>query len=58
MKENSTVANFATVQKEGKRTVERDVEYYKLDVISLLQDLLEYANEVKVWWMMVLRCRD
>ena len=31
--ENPTVANFATVQTEGNRTVERDVEYYSLDVI-------------------------
>ncbi len=31
--ETPTVANFATVQPEGKRTVERDVEYYSLDVI-------------------------
>lgn len=29
----STVANFATVQKEGIRTVARDIEYYNLDVI-------------------------
>ncbi len=28
-----TVANFATVQKEGGRTVERNVDYYNLDVI-------------------------
>ena len=28
-----TVANFATVQIEGDRTVERDIEYYSLDVI-------------------------
>jgi hypothetical protein len=28
-----TVANFATVQTEGERTVTRDVEYYNLDVI-------------------------
>ena len=28
-----TVAKFATVQTEGERTVERDVEYYNLDVI-------------------------
>lgn len=33
LEEISTVAKFATVQKEGKRTVERDVEYYNLDVI-------------------------
>ncbi|MBQ0052334.1 MAG: virulence protein RhuM/Fic/DOC family protein [Treponema sp.] len=29
----ATVANFATVQKEGDRTVERQIEYYSLDVI-------------------------
>jgi len=29
----STVAIFATVQREGKRTVKRDIEYYNLDVI-------------------------
>lgn len=29
----STVANFATVQQEGQRTITRDVEYYNLDVV-------------------------
>ena len=29
----STVANFATVQIEGNREVERNIEYYNLDVI-------------------------
>ena len=29
----STVAKFATVQKEGNRTVTRDIEYYNLDMI-------------------------
>ena len=29
----STVANFATVQKEGNRKVTREIEYYNLDVI-------------------------
>ena len=29
----STVAIFATVQKEGKREVKRDIEYYNLDII-------------------------
>ena len=31
--DNSTVANFATVQKEGNRNVTRNIEYYNLDVI-------------------------
>ena len=29
----STVAKFATVQKEGNRTIEREIEYYNLDVV-------------------------
>ncbi|MEY2918210.1 MAG: hypothetical protein RIS73_1924 [Bacteroidota bacterium] len=29
----STVAKFATVQKEGKRSIEREIEFYNLDVI-------------------------
>lgn len=31
--DHSTVANFATVQKEGKREVERNIEHYNLDMI-------------------------
>lgn len=31
--DNSTVAKFATVQTEGGRTVERQVEHYNLDMI-------------------------
>ena len=29
----TTIANFATVQKEGKRDVTRNIDYYNLDVI-------------------------
>ena len=31
--DDTTVANFATVQKEGERVVTRNIEYYNLDVI-------------------------
>ena len=31
--DDSTVAKFATVQKEGEREVERNIEYYNLDMI-------------------------
>ncbi|MBP3457307.1 MAG: virulence RhuM family protein [Bacilli bacterium] len=31
--DNSTVAKYATVQKEGNRDVTRKIEYYNLDVI-------------------------
>ena len=30
---NPTVAKFATVQKEGNRSIEREIEHYNLDVI-------------------------
>ena len=33
LERNSTVANFATVQKEGNREITRNIEYYNLDVI-------------------------
>ena len=33
LKGESTVAKFATVQKEGNRTVTREIEYYNLDMI-------------------------
>lgn len=33
LSEDSTVANFATVHKEGNREVERDIVYFNLDVI-------------------------
>ena len=31
--DNSTVSNFATVQKEGLREVTRNIDYYNLDMI-------------------------
>ena len=33
LSQNATVANFATVQKEGDCEVTRDTTYYNLDVI-------------------------
>ena len=33
LQDSSTVANFATVQKEGNRDVIRNIDYYNLDVI-------------------------
>ncbi len=34
LQKSATVANFATVQKEGGRTIERQIEYYNLDGIT------------------------
>ncbi|MDP4579269.1 MAG: virulence RhuM family protein, partial [Saprospiraceae bacterium] len=33
LQKSSTVANLATVQNEGGRTIERQIEYYNFDVI-------------------------
>jgi hypothetical protein len=33
LQKGSTVANFARVQEEGGRTIERQIEYYNIDVI-------------------------
>lgn len=33
LEDSATVANFATVKKEGSRVVERSIEYYNLDMI-------------------------
>ncbi len=33
LERSSTVANFATVQTEGGRRVERQIEFYNLDII-------------------------
>lgn len=33
LEKTSTVAKFATVQIEGERKIERQIEYYNLDVI-------------------------
>ena len=35
---DSVVAKFATVQNEGNRQVERQVEYYNLDVFISVRD--------------------
>jgi hypothetical protein len=37
LEKDSTVANFATVQKEGGREVKREIEHYSLDrIISVV----------------------
>ena len=43
----STVAKFATVQKEGEREVVRNIEYYNLDVIISVGYRVKSKNGVK-----------
>ena len=47
LKDLATVANFATVQKEGTRSVSRMVEHYNLDMILSVGYRVKSANGVK-----------
>ncbi|SMN00053.1 Putative DNA-binding protein in cluster with Type I restriction-modification system [uncultured Candidatus Thioglobus sp.] len=48
---NSTVAFFATVQKEGGREVKRDIEYYNLDIIISIGYRVnsKKATQFRIW---------
>ena len=52
-----TVAKFATVQKEGTRTVERNIEYYNLDVIISVGYRVKShrGTQFRIWAMGVLK---
>ena len=54
---NSTVANFATVQIEGKRKVKRTIEYFNLDVIIAVGYRVnsKKATQFRIWATNVLR---
>ena len=47
LKEMATVANFATVQKEGNRCVSRVVEHYNLDMILSVGYRVKSASGIK-----------
>lgn len=55
--EGATVAKFATVQKEGERVVERQVEYYNLDVIISVGYRVKskQGTQFRIWATRVLR---
>jgi hypothetical protein len=44
--DSSTVAKFATVQNEGTRMVERNIEYYNLDMIISIGYRVKSKNGV------------
>ena len=54
---NSTVANFATVQLEGGRKIERQIEYYNLDVIISVGYRVKskQGTQFRIWATNVLR---
>ena len=53
----ATVANFATVQKEGNRSIKRNVEYYNLDVIISVGYRVksQQGTHFRIWANKVLR---
>ena len=44
--DNSTVAKYAIVQKEGNRNVTRKIEYYNLDVIISVGYRVKSKNRI------------
>ena len=54
---DSTVRNFRTVQAEGSRQVERDLEYYNLDaIISVGYRVNSYqATQFRIWATRILK---
>ena len=57
LSKSSTVANFATVQNEGGRKVERNLEYYSLDVIISVGYRVKskQGTQFRIWATHVLR---
>jgi len=55
--ENATVRNFRIVQKEGSRDVERNIEFYNLDVIISVGYRVnsKRATEFRIWATNVLK---
>ncbi len=51
LKEMSTVAKIATVQKEGKREIIRDIEYFNLDMILSVGYRVnsKQATQFRIW---------
>ena len=48
---NSTVAKIATVQKEGKREIMREIEYFNLDMILSIGYRVDsnQATQFRIW---------
>lgn len=57
LQRSSTVANFATVQIEGTRSVERSIEYYNLDVIISVGYRVKShrGTQFRIWAMGILK---
>ena len=57
LKRNSTVAKFATVQTEGGRSIERNIEYFNLDVIISVGYRIKSkrGTEFRIWANKILK---
>jgi prophage maintenance system killer protein len=57
LEKRSTVANFATVQTEGSRSVERSIEFYNLDVIISVGYRVKSkrGTQFRIWASQVLK---
>jgi hypothetical protein len=57
LSKNTTVANFATVQMEGGRNIERQIEHYNLDVIISVGYRVKskQGTQFRIWATKVLR---
>jgi len=57
LKDDSTVANFATVQNEGIRSVERKVAFYNLDVVISVGYRVKShrGTQFRIWALQVLK---
>ena len=57
LKENSTCAFFAQVQKEGNRTVKRNIKYYNLDIIISVGYRVnsKRGTEFRIWANKILK---
>jgi len=57
VKAEATVAKFATVQIEGERTIERDIEFYNLDVIVSVGYRVKSlrGTQFRIWATQVLK---
>ena len=53
IKNNSTIRKFRIVQNEGKRKIERDVDFYNFDTVMYLgfQINSESANDFREWFV-------
>lgn len=57
LEQSATVAKFATVQTEGTRTVERNIDYYNLDVIISVGYRVKSlrGTQFRIWAMGILK---